>query len=117
MVGNMTRDCPLKPGISISTAHLATAMLRFHTFGPPINQRFEAFLVIFINHANERRVDPSSSLNTVQTADDHLELHIEGLIEVLDFAVVRRDLHPLDPLLYEPCCYLGLGFSNIAVSE
>ena len=69
------------------------------TFGSTVDQRFQALWVLWINHADQCGVDPAASLDTIETTNNNLELHVVILILILNFANVGRDFDSLDSLL------------------
>lgn len=71
------------------------------TFCSAVNQWFERVLVIHVNHIHQRRVDPPSCFDAVETADNKLKLHVEVLVEFLYSAIVWCNLDALDALLDE----------------
>lgn len=85
-------------------------------FGATVNQGLQG-LGSITDESHQGRIDPSPCLDTVQTANDQLELHVEVVILVLDFAGVRRNRDALDAALHESCRDVGLGFADVGFAE
>jgi len=87
------------------------------TFSTAINKWLQAFDVVIVYHSDQRRVYPSSGLNTVKSTDNNVELHVIVLIFILDLAYKRRDLDTPHSLLDEPCCCFGFGLTHVCLTE
>jgi len=96
---------------------LAASTSEVLTFGASINQRLQAVWVFFINQSNQCSINPSPSLNTVQSANDNVELHVEIVVLVLNLTVVWCDINALDSPFHESSSTFGFRFSNIAMAE
>lgn len=123
----MTRDCPLKPSVPpwkhgvryarewrIGASVCDVTRMAASTY---IDQRLETLLVLFIDHAHQRSIDPASCFDRVETANEHVELHVVALVLVLYLADVRIDLTARHALHDEVGCHRGLGLTDVALSE
>ena len=115
-VGKITRAWPLNP-IPPSVCVRIILAREVHTFRTTINQWLQTFGILGIEHANERRIDPSSSFDAVKTADNDLELHVVIFILILDFAHVRSNLNALHSFLHKCCSDLSFRFSYVRLTE
>ena len=88
-----------------------------HTFSTTIDQWLQALGILHVNHADKSRINPSSGLDAVETADDNLELHIVILVFVLNLAHIWCNLDAFHSLLYESCSNFGLGLPNVRLPE
>lgn len=88
-----------------------------HTFSSAVNKWFQTVGIFHINHRDQCSVDPAPGFNAVQTTYDDFKLHIVVFIFVLDLSNVRCDGDSLHSLLHERSGNLGLGFSNISLTE
>jgi hypothetical protein len=87
------------------------------TFCSPVNERLQTLRILRINHPDKSGIDPPSGLDTIQTTDDDLELHVVILVFVLNLADIRRDLDTLNSLFYECCSDLCLRLADVSLPE
>lgn len=87
------------------------------TFSSTINKWLQARRVIFIDHRDQRGIDPASSFDAVQSTDDNIKLHVVVFIFVLDLADVGCDIHSLHSLLHKSSGDFSFGLSDICLAE
>lgn len=87
------------------------------TFSSTVDQRLETLWVLWIHHSDQRCIDPATSFDTIQAADDNLELHVVVFIFILNLANKRCDLDAFHSLLYKGSGNLCLWFANISLAE
>lgn len=79
-----------------------------------IDQRFDSIGILrLFRNGDQHSIDPSSGFDTVQAADDELELLVKLLVKVLDPVIMSGDFNALHSLLDELRCHFGLEFSHI----
>lgn len=91
--------------------------LASETFGAAVDQGLQAVEVVPIHHADQRSVDPSSCFNTVEPADNKVELHVVILVLVLNLAAVWSDLYSSHAAFDEARSHIGFVGSNIGLAE
>lgn len=89
------------------------AGLAFEAFGAAVDEGFVAVFYHLVNHVDEGGVDPAAGFDAVEAADDDLELHVEILVKVLDFAVVWGDFDAFDALLDEGGGDFGFELADV----
>ncbi|KAG9967186.1 putative NEDD8 activating enzyme, partial [Aureobasidium melanogenum] len=91
--------------------------LASETFSTTVDQWLQAVDIILVYHSYQSSIDPSSCFNTVQAANDDVELEVVVLVLVLNLAAVRVDLDSFDAIFDEASSHLGLVFSDICLTE
>ena len=91
--------------------------LASETLGTTIDQWLQAVDIFLVYHSDQGSIDPSSCFDTVQTADNNVELEVVVLVLVLNLAAVRVDLDSLDAIFDETSSHLGLVFSDVCLTE
>ena len=74
--------------IQVGTRLVVLRKRRERTFSPAIDQRFEGFLIFWINKVDQSRVDPSASFDRAQATNDEVELHVVFVVFVFNLAVI-----------------------------
>jgi hypothetical protein len=95
----------------------AGGLKKKNTFCTAINEWLETLWVIWVNHSHKSRVYPSSSLNTIETTDDYLELHVIVLIQVLDFSNIWSDFDAFNALFYKSSRHLCFRLPYVRLTE
>lgn len=82
-----------------------------------VYERFQALWIFWVNHPHSQRIDPPTSFNAVQAANNDFELHVVFLIFVLDLPYKWSDLDTFHTLLDKGCSNLSLRFTNINLTK
>lgn len=59
-----------------------------HTFRASVDQRLQALRVLLVHQPDQGRAHPPPRVDRIESADDHVELHVVVVVLVLDLAVV-----------------------------
>ena len=94
-------------------ARIDDSGVALEAFGAAIHDGLDAGLVedavlVVVDHGEDHAVDPPPGHDGVQTADDNSELLVEGLVKVLDLAVVGLNVDARDAFVDESGGNFGL---------
>lgn len=87
------------------------------TFSSTVHKWLQTQWVIFIDHRDQCGIDPASSFDTVQAADNNVKLHVVVFILVLDLADIGCDFHSLHSLLHKSSRDFSFGLSDVSLAE